>query len=66
MYCSHVAYCTSLDVPTLTTSRLPKRSWQSEVELNLIIFSRSNFSPLVVSPEILVAKGGTMWVRNGQ
>ena len=28
-----------LDVPTLTTSRLPKRSWQSEVELcwNLIL-----------------------------
>ena len=38
MYCSHVAYCTTLDVQTLTTSRLPKRSWQSEVELNLIIF----------------------------
>ena len=34
-----------LDVPTLTTSRLPKRSWQSE---------------------ILVAKGGTMWARNGR
>ena len=33
MYCSHVAYCTTLDVQTLTTSRLPKRSWQSEVEL---------------------------------
>ena len=31
------------DVQTLTTSRLPKRSWQSEVELNLIIFRRSNF-----------------------
>ena len=61
MYCSHVAYCTTLDVQTLTTSRLPKRSWQSEVELNLIIFRRS---PLVVSPEILVAKGGTMWARN--
>ena len=43
MYCSHVAYCTTLDVQTLTTSRLPKRSWQSEVELNLIIFRRSNF-----------------------
>jgi hypothetical protein len=27
-----------LDVKTLTTSRLPKRSWQSEVELNFIIF----------------------------
>jgi hypothetical protein len=27
-----------LDVQTLATSRLPKRSWQSEVELNLIIF----------------------------
>ena len=44
IYCSHVAYCTTLDVQTLTTSRLPKRSWQSEVELNLIIiFRRSNF-----------------------
>ena len=37
MYCSHVAYCTTLNVQTLTTSRLTKRSWQSEVELNLII-----------------------------
>ena len=35
------------------------------MELNLIIFRRSNFSPLV-SPEILVAKGGTMWARNGR
>ena len=43
MYCSHVAYCTTLNVQTLTTSRLTKRSWQSEVELNLIIFRRSNF-----------------------
>ena len=34
---------TTLDVQTLTTSRFPKRSWQSEVELNLIIFRRSNF-----------------------
>ena len=24
MYCSHVAYCTTLDVQTLTTSRLPR------------------------------------------
>ena len=38
-----VAYCTILDVPTLTTSRLPKKSWQSEVELNLRLFRRSNF-----------------------
>ena len=39
MYCSHVAYCTTLGVQTLTTSRLPKRSWLSEVELcrNLIL-----------------------------
>ena len=29
---------TPLDVPTLTTCRFPKRSWQSELELNLIIF----------------------------
>ena len=44
MSCSHVAYCTTLDVQTLTTSHLPKRSWQSEVELNLIIIiRRSNF-----------------------
>jgi len=35
--------CTNLDVQTLTTSRLPKRSWQSEVELNLIRFRGSNF-----------------------
>ena len=33
MYCSHVAYCTTLNVQNLTTSPLPKRSWQSEVEL---------------------------------
>ena len=38
MYGSHLAYCTTLDVQTLTTSRLPKRCWQSELELNLIIF----------------------------
>ena len=25
-----------------------------------------HLSPLVVSPEILVAKGGTMWARNGR
>jgi hypothetical protein len=30
MYCSHVAYCPALYVQTVTTSRLPKRSWQSE------------------------------------
>ena len=36
MYCSHVAYCTTLDVQTLTTSRLTKRSWQSEVEITLL------------------------------
>jgi hypothetical protein len=41
-----------LNVQTLTTSRLPKRSWQSEVELNLIIFRRSNFptSRLPIDP----------------
>jgi hypothetical protein len=33
MYCSHVAYCTALNVQTLTTSRLLKRSWQSEFGL---------------------------------
>ena len=44
MYCSHVAYCTTLDVQTLTTSRLPKRSWQSEVELNLIILDVPTFT----------------------
>ena len=45
MCCSHVAYFTNLNVQTLTTSRLPKRSWQSEVELNLIIIFRcSNFT----------------------
>ena len=60
-----MAYFTTLDVQTLTTSRLTKRSWQSEVELNLIIFRRSKFH-IVVSPEILVAKGGTMWARNGR
>jgi hypothetical protein len=32
-HCSHVAYCTALNVQTLTTSRLPKRSWQSEYGL---------------------------------
>jgi hypothetical protein len=33
MYCSHVAYCTALNVQTLTTSRFPKISWQSEFGL---------------------------------
>jgi hypothetical protein len=33
MFCSHVAYCTALNVQTLTTSRLPKRPWQSEFGL---------------------------------
>ena len=37
MYCSHVAYCTTLNVQTLTTSRLTQRSWQSEMKLNLVI-----------------------------
>ena len=64
-YCSHVAYCITLNIQTLTTSRLTKRSWQSEMELNLIIFRRSNFHHQS-SPRILVAKGGTMWVRNGR
>ena len=64
MYCSHVAYCTTLHVQTLTTSRL--QEILAQVELNLIIFRRSNFSKLVVSPEIPVAKGGTMWARNGR
>ena len=36
-----------------------KKSWQSEVET-------FQLSPLVVSPEILVVKGGTMWARNGR
>ena len=44
MYCSHVAYCTTLNVLTLTTSRLTKRSWQSEVELNLIILDVPTFT----------------------
>jgi hypothetical protein len=30
IYFSHVAYCTALNVQTLTTSRLHKRSWRSE------------------------------------
>ena len=29
-------------------------------------FQTFQLSPLVVSPEILVAKGGTMWARNGR
>ena len=44
MYCSHVAYSTTLNVQTLTTSRLTKRSWQSEVELNLIILDVPTFT----------------------
>ena len=44
MYCSHVAYCTTLNVQTLTTSRLTKRSWQSEVELNLMILDVPTFT----------------------
>ena len=44
MYYSHVAYCTTLDVQNLTTSRLHKRSWQSEVELNLIILDVPTFT----------------------
>ena len=44
MYCSHVAYCTTLNVQTLAISRLTKRSWQSEVELNLIILDVPTFT----------------------
>jgi hypothetical protein len=33
MYCSHMAYCITLNVQILTTSRLPKRPWQSEFGL---------------------------------
>ena len=44
MYCSHVAYCTTLNVQTLTTSRLPKRSWQSEVELTLLFLDVPTFT----------------------
>ena len=44
MYCSHVAYCTTLNVQTLITSRLTKRSWQSEVEVNLIILDVPTFT----------------------
>ena len=43
-YCSHVAYCTTLKVQPLTTSRLTKRSWQSEVELNVIILDVPTFT----------------------
>ena len=43
-YCSHVAYCSTLNVQTLTTSRLTKRSWQSEVELNLITLDVPTFT----------------------
>ena len=66
MYCSHVAYCTTLDVQTLTTSRLPRDPGSQRWSQTLLLFRRSNFSPLVVSPEILVAKGGIMWARNGR
>ena len=65
MYCSHVAYCTTLDVQTLTTSRLQEilavRGGAKPYN-----FQTFQLSPLVVSPEILVAKGGTMWARNGR
>ena len=43
-YCGRVAYCTILNVQTLTTSRLTKRSWQSEVELNPIILDVPTFT----------------------
>jgi hypothetical protein len=66
MYYSLVAYCTT---PTVQTSH-----HQSSHEEILAVrggvkpyyFRRSNFSPLVASREILVAKGGTMWARNGR
>ena len=54
MYCSHVAYCT-----TLTCSNSHHQSSHEEI----LTFQ---LSPLVVSPEILVAKCGTMWARNGR
>ena len=65
MNCSHVAYCTTLNVQTLTTSRLTKRSWQSEVELNLIILDVPTFTTSRL-PRDPIAKGVTMWARNGR
>jgi hypothetical protein len=53
-----------LDVPTLTTSRLPDRSWQSEVELYIDLFLDVPTFTTSRLLEILAAKGGTMWARN--
>jgi hypothetical protein len=58
-----------LDVPTLTTSRLPDRSWQSEVKLYIYIYIPLYTVPTFTTSrlvEILVVKGGTMWTRNGR
>jgi hypothetical protein len=61
MSCSHVAYCTTFNVQTLTTSREILAVRGGAKPYYFYVFQ---LSPLVVSPEILVAKSGTMWARN--
>ena len=67
MYCSHLAYCTALDVPDLTASHLlwgpSDQRWRC-----LWTFLFSNVPTFATShlQEILAAKGGTTWARNGR
>ena len=65
MYCSHVAYCTTLNVQTLTTSRLPKRFWQSVVKLNLIILDVPTFTTSRL-PRDPSSQRWNMWARNAR
>ena len=44
MYCSHAAYCTTLRCSNSHHQSSSKRSWQSEVELNLIILDVPTFT----------------------
>ena len=66
MYCSHVAYCTKLRVSNSHHQSSPQEILAIRGGAKPYYFYTFQLSPLVVSPDILVAKGGTMWARNGR
>ena len=66
MYCSHVAYFTTLRCSNSHHQSSPQEILAVRGGAKPYYFSTFQLSPLVVSPEILVAKCGIMWERNGR
>jgi hypothetical protein len=59
-YRSHVAYFTTLNVQTLTTSRLPKRSWQSVFGLGS---SSALLPPGITAASVAYARGLLYYIQ---